>query len=90
MAKLHLNLKGEYFDQIKSGEKVEEFRLCTPFWNKRLAGRNYDGIMIKRGYPKADDAAKVIERPYKGWQMKTITHPHFGAQPVAVFAIVVN
>lgn len=90
VAKLHLNLKGEYFDQIKSGEKVEEYRLCTPFWSKRLLGRNYAGIVLKRGYPKADDTTRILERPYMGWQMKTITHPHFGAAPVTVFAIVVN
>lgn len=90
MAKLHLNLKAEYFDQIKSGAKTEEFRLCTVFWKKRLEGRNYDGIVLKRGYPKRGDQERIVERPYKGWHMKTITHPHFGEKPVAVFAIIVN
>ena len=90
MALLHLNLKGEYFDQIKSGEKDEEFRLYNDYWRKRLIHRKYDGIVIKRGYPKRGDAAKTIERIWRGWTIKTITHPHFGGKPVQVFAIRVN
>lgn len=35
MADLHLNLKGEYFDQIKAGVKTFEFRLY-PKCTKRL------------------------------------------------------
>lgn len=31
MATLHLPLKGEYFEQIKSVEKVEEYLLATSF-----------------------------------------------------------
>lgn len=90
LGKLHLNLKGEYFDAIKSGEKVEEFRLCTNYWRKRLMGRDYDGIEIHRGYPKRGDLERTICRTYKGWTIKTITHPYFGGSPVSVFAIVVN
>jgi hypothetical protein len=43
VSKLHLNLNAEYFDQINSGEKPDEYRLCTPYWVKRLEGRTYDG-----------------------------------------------
>lgn len=90
MKTLHLNLKAEYFDQIKAGEKIEEFRLCTPFWTKRLIGTHYDNILVKRGYPKNDDVERVIERPWLGFSVKMITHPHFGHEPVQVFAITVN
>lgn len=90
MKTLHLNLKAEYFDQIKVGEKTEEFRLCTPFWTKRLIGARYDNILVKRGYPKNDDKSRVIERPWLGFSVKMITHPHFGDHPVQVFAITVN
>ena len=87
---LHLNLKGEYFDAIKSGEKVQEYRLYNDYWKKRLVGRNYRIIAIKRGYPKKDDWERIEARPYRGYQIKTITHPHFGTEPVEVFAIWVN
>lgn len=91
MAKLHLNLKGEYFDQIKAGEKVYEYRLQTAYWAKRLAGRtSFDVLVIKRGYPKAGDVSRIFERPWRGFVRQVITHPHFGPKPVAVFAIRVN
>lgn len=31
MANLQLAVNGEYFDQMKSGEKTEEYRLVNPY-----------------------------------------------------------
>lgn len=90
MAFLHLNLKAVYFDGIDSGEKREEYRLDTPYWRRRLVGREYEGIVLKKGYPKRGDSSRTLARPWAGYVIKTITHPHFGAQPVQVFAIAVN
>ena len=90
MAMLHLNLKGEYFDQVKAGAKLHEFRLQTVYWTKRLEGRSFDGIVLKKGYPKAGDPDRTIERPWRGFALQVITHPHFGDGPVHVFAIQVN
>lgn len=88
MAKLlTLPLKAEYFHAIRDGSKPKEYRLVTPFWRKRLEGRSYDGIVLTLGYPSRDDATKRIERPWKGFQRETITHPHFGPDPVDVYAI---
>lgn len=90
MANLQLAVNGEYFDQMKSGEKTEEYRLVISFWSKRILARNYDRLIITRGYPKRDDASKRIDVPYAGYEVKVITHPHFGPDPVKVFAIKVN
>ncbi|EON5964072.1 ASCH domain-containing protein [Escherichia coli] len=90
MANLQLAVNGEYFDQMKSGEKTEEYRLVTSFWSKRILARNYDRLIITRGYPKRDDASKRIDVPYAGYEVKVITHPYFGPYPVKVFAIKVN
>ena len=87
---LHLNLKGEYFDQIKIGIKKFEFRLFNDYWSKRLIGRRYSTILIKRGYPKKLDVSKIIARPFLGYEIQTIQHEHFGPEPVKVFAITVN
>lgn len=84
---LHLPLKGEYFDQIKAGTKPEEYRLVTPFWSKRLEGRSYEYVRITRGYPKGGDPERTLVLRWNGVEKKTITHPHFGAEPVEVFAI---
>lgn len=90
MATLHLPLKGEYFDQIKSGEKVEEYRLCTSYWSKRLEGRDYIGISLTKGYPPKTDDSRRLFRFWRGVRKTTITHPHFGPDPVEVYAIRVN
>lgn len=90
MRTLHLNLKGEYFDAIKAGTKLREYRLNTARWRKMVEGREYDRILIKRGYPKAGDAERVIERAWAGFDIETITHPHFGPEPVLVFSIRVD
>ena len=87
---LTLPLNGAYFDQIRDGSKVEEFRLVTPFWSKRLQGRTYDRIVLTRGYPPRDDHSRRLERSWRGFTRKTITHPHFGPDPVEVFAIDVS
>lgn len=87
MPDLRLNLKGVYFDQIKSGEKPFEYRLVNEYWKKRLVGKRYDKVIFLRGYPKAGDADKTIVLPYAGYEIQTLTHPHFGKEEVTVFAI---
>lgn len=87
MADLILPVKRIYFEQIKGGSKVEEFRLVTDFWRKRLYARSYDRVVITLGYPKRDDASRRMVFGYRGFRTTTITHPHFGDQPVKVFAI---
>jgi len=84
---LHLSLKREYFEAIRDGLKPEEFRLCTPHWHKRLEGRDYDSIVLTLGYPSKTDTARRIVRPWRGFTVKTLRHPHFGPQPVQVYAI---
>ncbi|MFC6640846.1 MULTISPECIES: ASCH domain-containing protein [Sulfitobacter] len=90
MAALHLPLKALYFDQIKAGTKAEEFRLVTPYWTKRLAGRTFDHIELTKGYPPRGDQSRRLIRPWRGLHQTTITHPHFGPDPVTVYAIRVN
>ncbi|OLS48486.1 RNA-binding protein [Rhodovulum sulfidophilum] len=81
MATLHLPLKGAYFDQIKSGEKIEEYRLVTPFWTKRLEGRAYDRIELAKGYPPKGDTSRRITRLWRGARKTTITHSHSISAP---------
>lgn len=90
MRTLTLPLKAEYFDAIRDGTKLDEYRLVTPFWEKRLVGREYDRIVLTKGYPSRHDTARRLERPWRGFELQTITHQHFGPEPVRVFAIKVN
>lgn len=87
---LHLPLKAEFFDAIKDGSKPEEYRLRNDYWRKRLEGRSFDGIRLTRGYPRMGDSDRWLRRPWKGYIVKRILHPHFGPDPVEVYAIKVN
>lgn len=90
MKTLTLPLKREYFEAIKDGSKTEEYRLWNDYWRKRLWSRDYDQIVLTLGYPKKDDHSRRLVRPWRGYEVKTITHEHFGVNPVRVFAIKVN
>lgn len=90
MTTLHLPLKGIYFDQIRDGAKGEEYRLVTEYWRRRLEGREYERIILTKGYPRRDDQERRLERPWRGFTRKKILHPHFGADAVEVYAIIVN
>lgn len=88
--KLQLALKAEYFDAIKAGTKTEEYRLVNQYWTKRLSlsgFRRFDGIVLTKGYPKRGDPDRTLELTWRGFTVKTITHPHFGPEPVEAFAI---
>ena len=87
---LVLPLNGIYFDQIKAGDKPEEFRLITPFWSKRLVGREFSHVELTRGYPARGDKERRLKRQWRGYRTTEITHPHFGDKTVDVFAIDVS
>ncbi len=87
LSTLTLNVKREYFEAIRDGTKLDEYRLATPYWGKRLEGRQYDSVCICLGYPKKGDESRRLRFPYRGYKKKTITHKHFGAEPVEVYAI---
>ncbi|MDO8728523.1 MAG: hypothetical protein Q7K26_01380 [bacterium] len=89
MADLHLHVKGEYFQQIKAGTKPDEFRLYEK-WAKRIEGKTFDRIFIKWAYPRNSDTSRIIVRKWQGYEVRDIVHPHFGNEPVKVFAIRVN
>jgi len=89
---LILNLKAEYFNEIKEGKKPYEYRLYNEYWKKRLVNREYDEVHFKLGYPRNDESHKIIKKEYLGWELRGIRHNHFnntGAtdRQVDVFAI---
>lgn len=90
MRVLHLPLKREFFDAIKAGTKLEEYRLRNDYWMARLENCTYDAIELMLGYPSADDTERRIRLPWRGYRVTMLTHPLFGAKPVQVYAIDVS
>lgn len=90
MRTLHLNLKKEYFDAIVAGTKRFEYRLRSGFWKRIIEGKDFDRVLIKSGYPPAGDPNRISARRWRGYEIQTIMHPHFGPEPVEVYAIRVD
>ena len=101
MSDLHLHVKTEYFEAIKRGEKTEEYRRKNRYWESRflfcvvnpndgctraIYEQHYDSVVIYNAYKRATPE-NILTFPWRGFETKTITHPHFGPEPVTVFAI---
>ncbi len=84
---LFLRVKTVYFNQIKSGEKKEEYRLYKPYWITRLVDREYDYLTIDNAYKPKSDPSNQIHFCYNGYDIRDIIHMEFGKTPEKVFAI---
>jgi hypothetical protein len=60
---LHLNLHREFFAAIAAETKRTEYRQRTPYWRRRLEGREYDVIQFRNGYATL---APVMVVEYRG------------------------
>lgn len=71
MAKtLTLHLKREWFEMIRDGVKLHEYRENTVYWQRRLYTsmnannpnfKKFDKLVFTLGYPKADDTSRRLE-----------------------------
>ncbi len=86
---LTLNLKGVYFDQILAREKLEEYRLKNDYWQRRIGPARFSHLVLLRGYPKGGgiEGETRMSLNWQGYVEKQITHEHFGADEVTVYAI---
>lgn len=83
---LTLNLERKYFEEIKKGKKIEEYREYKEYWKKRLE-HNFSEVHIKLGYPPKGDLKRTIKFKWNGYKIKDITHPHFKNKITIVYAI---
>lgn len=84
---LTLHLKGKWFDQVKAGVKTHEYRVVSPYWIKRLRNREYDFIIVCRGYPKGNDFKNRIIFQWNGAKETIIEHEEWGGKRRRVFDI---
>lgn len=87
---LTLAVNKKYFEQIKSGIKKEEYRLLKKHWITRIVNKPsnfYDFIVIQLGYPPKGTKEKQLFFFWRGYEIKKITHEHFGENEVEVIAI---
>lgn len=69
MKTLTLSLKRQWFEKIKSGEKKEEYREKSEYWQRRLYRsmdandaefKQFDRLVFTLGYPKAGDKERRL------------------------------
>ena len=69
MNTLTLSLKRQWFEKIKSGEKKEEYRENSEYWQRRLYRsmdannaefKHFDRLVFTLGYPKAGDKERRL------------------------------
>jgi hypothetical protein len=56
--KLFLTIKKEWFNMILSGEKLEEYRDITPFFDSRL-NKKYASVIFQNGYNKTSPRVEL-------------------------------
>lgn len=84
MAKLFIIINKQYFDEILSGTKKEEYRIVKPHWVNKIAGKKYSHIIFQNGYRRD---SQRLEAEYLGYEVRNIRHEFFGNDDVCVFAL---
>jgi hypothetical protein len=86
---LMLNLKREYFEQIKAGIKKREYREYT-YWAPRILPRvpYLKFVRICMGYPRLDETEKILLFPWNGYEIEEISHPVYENHTVKVISII--
>lgn len=94
MKTLTLPLKKKWFNMIRRGKKLEEYREIGKYWTKRLLKnypeyyanhdlarfKKFDKLVFTLGYPKADDTRRRLE--FKNPDVHVGTgRPEWGAEP---------
>lgn len=67
---LHLTLKKEWFNEIVSGRKKEEYRDKKPYWDSRL-NKDFDEVHFKNGY---NDSVPFMRVEYLGLEIRDNTY----------------
>ena len=58
------NLKSNWFNLIKSGKKISEYRECKPYWKRVEKLKAGDKIIFCLGYPKKCDISKRLVKTF--------------------------
>lgn len=83
---LHLHVCTRYFEQIAAGTKKAEYRLMSPYWDKRLApDRKYAFVVIHNAYKSG--AENRLTFHWNGVCDMFLEHEFFGLGRHLVYAI---
>lgn len=67
---LHLVLRHKWFDMIKSGDKLEEYRDLTDYYRKKIDG-SHTNVVFHKGYTNEIIRKKILSvsigEGYEAW-----------------------
>lgn len=87
MKVLQLALRRKWFEAIRDGSKLEEYRLASPYWKRRLEGKTFDKVVLTLGYPPREDLSRRIESPWLGVSRRIVQSEEWDNEPRDVFVI---
>lgn len=67
---LIFNLKKEWFDKIKSGEKTHEYREVKPYWTKRIKIKRKNIVLMFGGFPLCEFVCGYANKDDKDKRLK--------------------
>lgn len=82
MSTLTLPIKRKYFELIKSGKKLEEYRDVKDYWTKRIMKDGITKVKLRVGYPKEETPDNTIVVKFKGYEIKRLNTQTYGDKDV--------
>lgn len=87
MSDLTLRVEQKWFEQIKAGTKMFEYRLYNDYWIPRIEGKTFDRVVIIWGYPSKDKQDRYLYFPWRGYEITQVTSEQWDNVEETVFAI---
>lgn len=84
---LFLRLKKKWFYLIQCGEKKEEYREITPYWETRIRKTNFTHVHFTLGYPKKTDLSRHMIKEIKEIVISK-GRPEWGAEPSKEYFVI--
>lgn len=79
---LYLTLKKQWFDMVKSGHKLEEYRELKDYWHRRF-NKHYDAVQFTNGYSPSSPRFLIELRGID----KGVGRPEWGAPNSEVYIL---
>lgn len=83
---LHLHAKKKYWEEVRDGKKLEEYRKFDLKLLRRLL-IGFDLINYHLGYPSKEQKERTLVFKWNGFYDTKIKHEIFGQKPIHAFVI---
>jgi hypothetical protein len=82
MPDLTLVVKAEFFEAIRKGQKLEDYRVASEYWRKRIEKEGIERVKIRLGFPKEEHPWNTMTFKFNGFERKRIKTKTYGDSEV--------